>query len=357
MILDEEHRIGHPGMNKMVDLIHRKYFGISSLVVRDFVKSCDACSRYNNLNTVQDIHVNEIEYKYSRYIMDCVDLRRYSWDNDGYSWILNVIDTYTKYLFSYKMRNKSAESVKECLLHIYTNFWVPETIQADNGKEFSNQLLREFHAQLNVTVVHGRPRNPRAQGQVERVNQTIKRSLSKTLCNSTEKRWIDYLDLVVFKYNTLIHRATNQSPFRLFHGHSGFNTPRPAEEGVLDDTLPDNDNGYTQWDFEDVPDSVLQSEDDLRNSVMTHFAGYRQAMILHSNPNTRGRRLEIGDTVLLKIDFDNNPSNRRNALDGFFEDATYTVVELLENNMIKIKNMETEEIKNVFKNRLKKLVQ
>lgn len=79
-------------------------------------------------------------------------------------------------------------------------------------------------------------------------------------------------------------------------------------------------------------------------------------MIANSNPNTRRRRIEIGDRVLLKIDFDNNSNNRRNALDGFFENAHYTVLEILENNMIKIKNSETEEIKNVFKNRLKKLI-
>lgn len=60
--------------------------------------------------------------------------------------------------------------------------------------------------------------------------------------------------------------------------------------------------------------------------------------------------------MLLKIDFDNNSNNRRNALEGFFENATYTILELLENNMIKIKNTETGEIKNVFKSRLKKIL-
>lgn len=54
------------------------------------------------------------------------------------------------------------------------NFCVPRSIQADNGKEFRNSLLNDYHRNLNVTVVHGRPRNSRAQGQVERVNQTIK---------------------------------------------------------------------------------------------------------------------------------------------------------------------------------------
>lgn len=114
--------------------------------------------------------MNDITQKYDRYVMDCVDLCKYSQDNDGYCWILNVVDTYTKYLFSYKMTNKTAESVKNCLRLLYMNFGMPKAIQSDNVKEFSNQLLRDFHTNLNIRIIHGRPRNLRAQGQVERVN-------------------------------------------------------------------------------------------------------------------------------------------------------------------------------------------
>jgi hypothetical protein len=91
LILDED---GHPGMTKLIDLIHRKYYGISSSVIMNYVRACDACPSVNSLTTVQDIQINEITRKYDRYIMDCVDLKHDSNQNDGYCWILNVIDTY-----------------------------------------------------------------------------------------------------------------------------------------------------------------------------------------------------------------------------------------------------------------------
>lgn len=356
LILDEEHRIGHPGMTKMIDIIHRKYYGISSSVIMNYVRACEACSSTNTLRTVQEIHVNEITAKYDRYIMDCVDLRHYSQYNDGYSWILNVIDTYTKFLFSFKMKNKTASSVKECLDQIYMTFGVPVTIQADNGKEFSNQLLRDFHARLNIRVIHGRPRTPRAQGQVERVNQTIKRWLSKSLYHTTEKRWIDYLQPVVFIYNITRHRATNQSPFMLFHGHPGFNNFQPILEEfeLMDDNVDQGLDEHTQWFFNDVQEFTPE-EQSIHDTVMDHFTHYRQAMIANSNPNTRNRRIAIDDIVLVKADFDNNTSNRRNAFDGFFENDRYVVIALLENNMIKIKNLQTQEVRFVYRNRLKKV--
>lgn len=114
--------------------------------------------------------------------------------------------------------------MKESLNFIYRNFGVPKSIQSDNGKEFVNELLHTFHQNLNIRVVHVRPKNPRAQGQVERANQTIKRSLAKTLANTTVKRWIEHHDEDVYMYNITKHRASNKPPFVLFHGHQGFNT-------------------------------------------------------------------------------------------------------------------------------------
>ena len=58
-------------------------------------------------------------------MMDCIDLRKYGEDNDGFLWILNVMDTYTKYLWSFKLLNKSAIAVKESLEYIFDNFGEP----------------------------------------------------------------------------------------------------------------------------------------------------------------------------------------------------------------------------------------
>jgi IS30 family transposase len=120
-------------------------------------------------------------------MMGCVDLRRYASDNDNYSWILNVMDTYTKYLWSFKVTDKSALQVKECLEFIFMNFGAPLSIRVDNGKEFRNCVCTELHNDLGIRVIHGRPRHPKSQGQIERANQTIKKWLVKDL-NGQQKK-------------------------------------------------------------------------------------------------------------------------------------------------------------------------
>lgn len=102
-------------------------------------------------------------------------------------------------------------------------FGVPDAIQVDNGKEFTNHQLKTLCGKMHIQIIHGRPRNPKAQGMVERVNQTVKRGLARTLFVQDSHRWIDHLEAIVYNYNCAVHRATGKSPFFLFFGKNGYN--------------------------------------------------------------------------------------------------------------------------------------
>lgn len=397
-IIKSEHEEAHIGMTKLVDLLNRKYYGIPKSVICNYVRSCQACSRFNSLQTIQPVYVNDITRKYDRYMMDCVDLRKYSESNEGYSWILNIIDTYTKYLWSIKLKNKTALSVKNALNYVFNNFGVPKSIQSDNGKEFKNALLREYLVSKNILIVHGRPRNPKSQGQVERVNQTIKRWLAKKLYNSKTIKWIEYHDEVVYSYNITSHRATSKSPFLLFHGNAGFNTIE--DRGELEDTttglVPVNNNSNLDepdvynyaWDLgtmneEDkihgynhpldiILDSNYEFEGDnnitfikeesqqeeaniLRSDVLSHFAKYKFKMIENKNSNLVLCDVKIGDRVLIKKDFDNNPSTKKQSFESPFEDIEYKVWQLTSNNRVILKDDVNLEFVSVYKGSIKKI--
>ena len=385
-IIATEHNISHVGVNKLQDIIRQKYYGIPCSLIADYVRSCVACQRYNSMRTIQPIYVNDISRKYDRFLMDCVDLRRYADQNDGYGWMLNVIDTFTKYLWSFKLTNKTADSVKQSLDFIFCNFGVPVSIQSDNGKEFRNQVLHNFLSSLNITIIHGRPRNPKSQGQVERVNQTVKRRLSKKLHHTNSQRWIDVHRDVVYGYNTTIHRATNKSPFMLFFGHRGFNLPvnnggnfiEDQENGLVPDQETVNNNvsepiEYQEWDLtnpEPVDDDIQsqpisnnlvildtsESDDknDLRSGVLEHFQRYKQKMIENADSNFVSRTLNIGDQVLIKKDFDMNPGTKKQPFESFYEDSTYIVTSFHNNNMVELKDS-NGNIKTVFRGVIKKI--
>ncbi|KAF9760948.1 Transposon Tf2-8 polyprotein, partial [Nosema granulosis] len=113
--------------------------------------------------------------------------------------------------------SKQAMDIKSCLESLVFSFGFPGNIQCDNGKEFSNSLIKEFCENYKINLIHGRPRHPQSQGQVERFNQTLTRYLSTHLFESENEekdviKWINLLSRVTYQYNTAVHSATGKSP-------------------------------------------------------------------------------------------------------------------------------------------------
>jgi hypothetical protein len=384
IILREEHSNFHYGITKLSWIIKRKYYGIPFQAISDFVSSCEACTKFKSLKTLQDITMIEIKKKYGRYVIDCVDLRHYQEENDGYKWILNIVDSYTKFLWSYKLKSKSATEVARALENCFRLFGVPLAIQADNGKEFTNRQVRDLCTRMNIQVIHGRPRNPKAQGSVERVNQTVKRGLAKILFEKGNYRWIDCLEEIVYRYNCIVHNASNKSPFMLFFGKNGFNEsqaiPEADESGNPAEPDVNSSSSYELWDFDEANNtscsnstlqdtdfhdetvtdnevcSSLESNSKLSMEVAAHFEKYSQRTIRNANSNNNGRAFQFGDFSIIKKDFDNNTNTRRRPFESLYEDGTYKIVNFLNNNMIEIVNIEDPETtRKVHKNRLKKI--
>jgi transposase InsO family protein len=103
----------------------------------------------------------------------------------------------------------------------------PQIIQSDNGKEFTSNEFKDFCLSRDIQIIHGRPRHPQSQGQVERCNQTVLRFLAKSLYSSPKgvKQWkkilgilyfLLYLGKTVETYNTTIHSATKKTPMEIF---------------------------------------------------------------------------------------------------------------------------------------------
>jgi len=72
--------------------------------------------------------------------------------------------------------------------------------QSDNGGEFKNALVHEAIAKMNGKPVHSAARHPQSQGQVERVNQTIKDGLDKAVRTANP---VEYGELIEVEFESL----------------------------------------------------------------------------------------------------------------------------------------------------------
>lgn len=130
--------------------------------------------------------------------------------NDGVTFLLSIIDCFSKYGFVVPLKNKSGNEVLRGLVKVYENRDTPNTFTTDGGKEFTNKLVQNWFKRNNVNfnIAKGLHKSQ----YVERFNRTIKGYLSRYMTLNNTYRYIDVLEQIVAGYNKRYHRATGYKP-------------------------------------------------------------------------------------------------------------------------------------------------
>ena len=133
--------------------------------------------------------------------------------NDGYNYILVVIDMLCKYAWVEPIKDRTARNVASAFARIINRAQprVPVCVQTDRGKEFTGsafqELLRRKEIQFRVA------RNPDIKATVvERLNRTLRERIWRYFSHSDTKRYIDIVQKIVHAYNRTRHSGTRMRP-------------------------------------------------------------------------------------------------------------------------------------------------
>ena len=133
------------------------------------------------------------------------------------SFILNILDHFSKFSYSFNQKTKTGREVLSNLQIFIKKFGKPEIIQTDYGGEFSNKDLDKFCEQNGIKLIHGAPLHPQSQGPVEAFNNTFKKLLDILIKHSNGNFDLNNLiDNVINMYNNTIHSTTKISPINAF---------------------------------------------------------------------------------------------------------------------------------------------
>jgi hypothetical protein len=365
-IFGQLHLPDHTGMKAMYKKSKELYIGFKRENLDNYVSNCTICNRYRPLVRITPIIPILSDFPWQLVQMDCIDLRNYSEFNDGYGWIVNIIDSYSKFMFPVAVKNKTAENIKAALKLQVDREGAPKIVQTDNGKEFNNSLLTDYLNQQNIIFRRGRPRHPQNQGQVERANQTLVRKIAKSLSDKSVKNWVDILQDIVSKYNKTWNRAINQTPMMAFRGRCGYNSSsfiayHNEEISYISgdvNLIAELSHSITPVDStsEAVENDICNVENPKPTIDLEYRNRYINRMLQDADVHYHSININPGDIVLLKRDFDMNTQNRKRKMEDFFEEGTWIVIRRIGSDNLRIKSRENDIIeKTVCKNRLKKI--
>ena len=151
--------------------------------------------------------------KRARYLiqMDLLEFRKYSRENRGYNYILCAIDAFTKKLWTFPLKRKSAEEVHTTVFYFLMRER-PEKIQTDQGTEFINATLQATEDRMDPPIQHYHTWSIKKASIVERVQRTLRNRLGKIWEAAGNHQWIDVLPAITESYNNSVHRSIGMKP-------------------------------------------------------------------------------------------------------------------------------------------------
>ena len=144
-LLETLHGLSHPGGNAFLrDLQRRFVWTRMSAQVKSFSRSCLPCQRAKITRHVR-APLAPLPMPDRRFSALHLDLVGPLPESEGFSYLLTVIDRFSRWLEAIPLSDISAKSCARALLrHWVSRFGVPDTIVTDQGRQFTSELWADL---------------------------------------------------------------------------------------------------------------------------------------------------------------------------------------------------------------------
>src|SRR5215218_1417468 len=136
----------------------------------------------------------------------------------GKRYIVAAVDHFTKWIEAEAVESNDAQTIAHFIhKNIITTHGVPVILTSDRGTEFVNELVTVLTQVYGIKHIRTTAYHPQGNGQVERINRSIKNLLSKNLPKKAD--WSHYLASVLFTTRVTRSATTKFSPSELLYGY------------------------------------------------------------------------------------------------------------------------------------------
>ena len=154
------------------------------------------------------VYVPRMDYQWDADLMDMTKISTY---NDGYSYVLLVIDILSRYVWTVPLKSKRGEEVVKAFQSIIGQPRELTKVRTDKGTEFTNHKVQSYFRSVNVE--HFVTQNEEIKANyAERAIKSIKGKVYKYFTENQTRRYIDVLESFTESYNSSFHRSIGMSP-------------------------------------------------------------------------------------------------------------------------------------------------
>ena len=205
-------------------VIRFNLLGISRAVVDNFLKGQHLIRKVKKAPYVPIIQSFRPTFPFEYWQMDFIvynkDGKVVDQQNKGYNNILVIIDIFSKFVYLYPTKQRSASWVSNVLRKIFLSGDCPHKLGSDNEDSFKSNEVRELLDHFGVKPIYGKPYSPQTQGFVENKNKQIKNSIHMYMTKYGDDVFYNILDSIAFSINTTRSSVTKLTPFEVHRGRT-----------------------------------------------------------------------------------------------------------------------------------------
>lgn len=205
---------GHPGMTVMKQRLRTKiWWPQIDTQVEKFVRHCRGCLMVSAPSAPEPMKRTDLPSGPWKLIaMDlCGPLP------SGHH-LFVVIDYYSRFVEVQTVKKIDSNEIIKKLTEIFARFGFPETLVADNGRQFISEEFKAYCDTNDIKLISTIPYWPQQNGEVERQNRSILKRLIISQC--FKRDWQADLQEYLHMYRSTPHCTTGKTPSELMFGHN-----------------------------------------------------------------------------------------------------------------------------------------
>ncbi|OMH84444.1 Retrovirus-related Pol polyprotein from transposon [Zancudomyces culisetae] len=209
----------HEGVENTFKRIKQRFYGKNLFkITQGVVRSCEVCqlfkgnkSRKNYLNTVEGNRPFEIWGIDAMGPINPVS-------KSGNRYILTAVDYCTKWPVALPVPNLLSSTIINFIIYkIVMDYGVPTQLITDQGSSFMSEATKAVYKWLGIKHAPTSGYRPQSNGQVERLNRSIKSIMAKQI-DEDYLNWDTYLWKTLLILRTLSSKTTGFTPAELLYG-------------------------------------------------------------------------------------------------------------------------------------------
>jgi hypothetical protein len=237
---------GHQGFKRTHDRIkNHYYFPKMKQRIKEHVDTCVECiinkpSRHRPYGEMGEYRIPEVPF--DSVAMDWIVKLPLSKDpltGTKYDSIMVIVDRLTRYAkFVPYLESSSTEALAYSFCKtIIADHGMPKVIISDRDKWLTSNFWKSLMKKLGSKQMMTSAYHPQANGQAERMNQTLEQYLRHYL-NEKQDNWVELLPVAQYAYNSSYSEGLGMTPFSAIYGrtpglyHEPIPDPKPSEKAA-----------------------------------------------------------------------------------------------------------------------------